>query len=169
MLLTSKEFFYLPIEDWARLVQTAAIIVGGIAAYIKWFRGRLYETRLEISVVGSLVEASPPQIVATARLKNVGLSRVPIEQAGSGFRVFSAIPTQPQSELLSVGWKREGTFSVFQQHGWIESNETIEDQLLVTVPEGRQGTYRIEVWVASKGIVWKASGIAYSVKDVHNK
>jgi hypothetical protein len=43
----SAQFINLPIEDWARLVQIAAIIVGGIAAYIKWFRGRLYKTRLD--------------------------------------------------------------------------------------------------------------------------
>jgi len=62
--------------------------------------------------------------------------------------------------MLSVKWKREGTFPVFQEHKWIESNETIEDQLLVTLPEGHPRTYRVELWLASGGFVWKGAGIA---------
>jgi hypothetical protein len=58
-------------------------------------------------------------------------------------------------EMLCVEWKREGTFPVFKEHQWIESSETIEDQLLVTLPEGHPWTYRLELWVSSGGIVWK--------------
>lgn len=70
------------------------------------------------------------------------------------------MPTEPIPEMLSVKWKREGTFPVFQEHKWIESNETIEDQLLVTLPEGHPRTYRVELWLASGGFVWKGAGIA---------
>jgi hypothetical protein len=167
-MIIATEFFHLPLEDWTRLVQVTAIIVGAIAAYIKWFRGRLYQTRLEISVVGSLVEASPSQLLATARVKNLGFSKVPIKQEGSGLRIFSAMPTEPIPEMLSVEWKREGTFPVFQEQKWIESSEAIEDQLLVTLPEGHPRTYRVELWLASGGSVWKAAGIANLEKAMHN-
>jgi hypothetical protein len=149
----------LPIEDWARLVQIAAIIVGGIAAYIKWFRGRLYETRLEVSVTGSLIETSPRQLLAIARAKNVGLSKVSIRQE---------LTCEPGSKVLSVGWKREATFPVFQEHEWIESNETIESQLLVTLPDGQSGAYRLELLLTSGKIVWKASGIANPAKPLNS-
>jgi hypothetical protein len=166
---TSVEFLKLPIEDWARLVQIVAIVVGGIAAYIKWFRGRLYKTRLEVSVTGSLIEASPRQLLATARAKNVGLSRVLIRQEGSGLRVFSALTTEPGPKgVLSVQWKREATFAVFEEHEWIESNETIESQLLVTLPDGQSGAYRLELLLASGKIVWKAAGIANPAKCINN-
>jgi hypothetical protein len=121
MIIGTTEFLNLPLEDWWRLVQIAAIVAGATAAYIKWFRGRLYRTRLEISVVGSLIDASPPRLLATARAKNVGLSNVPIKQAGSGLRIFSAIKTPPAPEILRVEWNHEGTFPVFQDHEWIET------------------------------------------------
>jgi hypothetical protein len=79
------------------------------------------------------------------------------------------MPTQPISEMMSVKWKRESTFRIFQQHGWIESGETIEDKLLVTLPEGRTGTYRVEVSVGSGGIVWTAADIASLPTIVHDK
>jgi hypothetical protein len=168
IIATSVKFIHLPIEDWARLVQIAAIIVGGIAAYIKWFRGRLYETRLEVSVTGSLIETSPRQLLAIARAKNVGLSKVSIRQEGSGLRVFSVLTCEPGSKVLSVGWKREATFPVFQEHEWIESNETIESQLLVTLPDGQSGAYRLELLLTSGKIVWKASGIANPAKPLNS-
>ena len=194
IIAASREFFHLPIEDWARLVQITAIIVGAIAAYIKWFRGRLYHTRLEVSVAGSLVgpptlrveklerelvqelgsslvnpkaqegplvEAFPSQLLATARVKNVGFSKVPIKQKGTGLRIFSPITGRPTSDILSVEWKHEGTFPVFEAHQWIESSETIEDQLLVTLPEGHSGIYRLELRLTSGRIVWKAAGIQF--------
>jgi hypothetical protein len=168
-MISALTFLNISVEDWLRLVQIAAIIVGAIAAYMKWFRGRLYHTRLEASVAGSIVEASPSQLLVTARLKNVGFSKVLIKQEGSGLRVFSAMPEEPIPAMLRVEWKREGTFPVFKEHQWIESSETIEDQLLVILPKGHPETYRLELWASSGGIVWKAGGIAKLEKTIHNK
>jgi hypothetical protein len=162
MIIATKSF-HLSLEDLTRLVQITAIIVGAIAAYIKWFTN---QARLEISVVGSLVEASPSQLLATIRVKNVGTSKVPIKQEGSGLRIFSAMPTKSIPYMLSVEWKHEGTFPVFQEHERIEIGETIEDQLFVTLPEGRPGAYRLELWLASGRIVWKSAIIA-NVEAVH--
>jgi len=180
-LAISREFFYLPIEDWARLVQITAIIVGAIAAYIKWFRGRLYHERLELSIAGSLVgpptlhvqegpivEASSSHLLAIVRVKNVGLSKVSIKQKGSGLRIFSAITGRPTSDILSVEWKCGGAFPVFEAHPWIESNETIEEPLLVTLPEGHPEIYRLELRISSGRLVWRAAGIANLAKDKNN-
>jgi hypothetical protein len=169
VIFADTEFFHLLIGDWAKLFQIAAIIVGAIAAYVKWFRGRLYRTRLEISVVGILVEDPPCKLHATARLKNVGLSKAPIKHSRSCLRVFSAMPTKPISEMIRVDWKRESTFPIFQQHDWIESGETIEDQFLVTLPEGRPWTYRVEALITSGRINWTATGIVYLSTVAHDK
>jgi hypothetical protein len=168
VLGTSKELFNLAIEDWARLVQIAAIIIGAMAAYIKWFRGRLYQTRLEVSVSGSLVEASSSQLLVTTRAKNVGLSKVSIKQEGSGLRIFSPSGTEQVLHMLSTNWNHEATFPVFQEHGWIESSETIESQLLVRLPESQSGIYRLELVLASGKVVWKATSIATAEKSKNN-
>ena len=158
-MIAVVESFHLTLEDWSRLVQITAIVVGAVAAYIKWFRGRLYEPRLEITVMGLLSGVTPSHLLTTVRAKNVGFSRVPIEQEGSGCRILSAMTMAPVAEMLGVEWTHEATFPVFEEHEWIESSETIEDQLLATLPEGRAATYRVEVWVASRGLTWKAASI----------
>jgi hypothetical protein len=169
MLIAATDFIHLPIGDWAKIFQIAAIIAGALAAYLQWFRGRLYRKRLEISVSSLLIGNPPSQLLAIARLKNVGLSKTAIKHSRSCLRVFSALPSQPISEMMSVEWKRESTFPIFQQHGWIESGETIEDQLLVTLPEGRPWTYRVEVLIASGRIDWTAASIANVSTVVHEK
>jgi hypothetical protein len=150
---------YLTIDDWNKLLQSVAIVVGGVAAYFKWFRGRIYRPRLETVVGGSLKTGAGQFLLVSVRTKNVGLSEVRIEQEGSAVRIFSSKPPSSSAKAKNVAWERHGTFPIYEEHGWIESNETIEHQRLVQLPQREYLAFRIEVWIASKGITWKTNAI----------
>src|ERR1700722_18201487 len=161
----SFEILHLKIDDWSKLFQIAAIVLGGTAAYIKWFRGRLYKSRLELNVQGILFGPANGQLLATVRMKNLGLSKLRIEQVGSGLRMFSERALQSGVEPLAAEWKHRATFPVFEEHGWVESNEVIEQQLLVDLPEPKARSYRLELWIASPKNVWNASAIVTAVSS----
>lgn len=154
---------YLTIDDWNKLLQNIAIVVGGIAAYFKWFRGRVYRQRLETVAGGSFKANGGQHLLVNVRTKNVGLSEVRIEDEGSGLRIFSSRPAASPASVKNVVWEHCATFPIFEEHGWIESNETIEHQRLIELPKREYLAFRIEVWIASKGILWKTNAIVLAM------
>lgn len=156
---------YLTIDDCSKLLQSVAIVVGGVAAYFKWFRGRVYRPRLETTAGGSLKTNGGQYLHVTVRTKNVGLSEVRIEEKGSGVRILSGQPASGLTIVKNVVWKHCASFPIYEEHGWIESNETIEHQRLVQLPQQEYLAFRIEVSIASKGIVWKTDSIVLCSVD----
>ena len=157
--------WHLTIDEWNKILQSLAIVVGGVAAYFKWFRGRVYRPRLETVAGGSLETDQGQYLLVSVRTKNVGLSEVRIEQEGSAVRIFSAQRGSSSPTARNVEWHRHGTFPIYEEHGWIESNETIEHQRLIQLPEQQYLAFQIEVWIASKGITWKTSAIIFAVQS----
>src|SRR5262245_59361686 len=139
--------------DWDRtlanadkLVSILAIVIGGIWAYIKFFRGRVFMPRLETGLSGQVV-AGNPGVYLTARLtlKNVGLSRVDIHQKGTALRLAAYGRGSTAAKAETVEWTRLKAFAIFEHHRWIESGETIRDELMIQVPEPAQTAYRLEL------------------------
>jgi hypothetical protein len=142
-----------------KLVRIAATLLAGVWAYFKFIRGRIYRPRLEPSVSGqTFVRDEKHYLIIFARLKNVGAAKLSIDKETSGVRVFlcdSFTQTTPPDE---PEWVRVATFGVFEQHGWIESSELIEDQLLVVLPP-HQIAAKVELRIVARGINWYARTI----------
>ena len=139
--------------DWDRTLQNTdkvvsilAIVIGGIWAYIKFFRGRVLMPRLETGLSGQLV-AGNPRVYLTAKLtlKNVGLSRVDIHQTGTALRLAAHGGAAAATKAEAVEWTRLRSFAIFEHHKWIESGETIRDELMIQIPEPVQAAYRLEL------------------------
>jgi hypothetical protein len=136
------------------IVETAAVIVGGIWAYYKFFRGRTFRPRLELSISGRASEAKGlTNVLISVQLKNVGLSKVAISQEGSAIRVFA---TDPAKSDGVAEWQRAITVGVFEKHGWIEPGETIADQALISVAGIGHKAIKIELRLVGSGIEWNA-------------
>jgi hypothetical protein len=56
---------------------------------------------------------------------------------------------------------RLGTFSVFEKHGWIETGECVQDELLISLPQV-PSAYKLEFRLVAKGIVWQSRAIVES-------
>jgi hypothetical protein len=78
----------LVLDGANKAVASAAFLVGGIWAYYKFIRGRVYRPRLEPTIAVRAFQRTAPYLVASISLKNVGTSKVECKQEGSALRVF---------------------------------------------------------------------------------
>ena len=145
-----------------KVVRIAAVVIGGVWTYLKFIRGRIYRPRLKPSVSGRIaIVDGQPHLVVSLSMENVGSSKVDISQKGTGLRLFSLKLTPMAPPPSQVGWMRLGTFSVFEKHGWIETGECVQDELLISLPQVASA-YKLEFRLVAKGIVWQSRAIVES-------
>ena len=150
------------IDGTHKVVQIAAIIVGGIWAYYKFFRGRTFRPRLEPTLEASIIQiASLRHLKVKARVKNVGLSRVVIDREVSGLRVFVYEPPDgfAADKVSQIDWQRVRTVDVFKDHGWVEPGETIDDNWLFSVANHQAAAFRLELKLAGPKTDWYANAV----------
>lgn len=137
-----------------------AIGAGAVWAYFNFFKGRTYRSRLEPKVSGKVISRNGTfYLIVTAQLKNVGLSDVRIDQKGSALRVFAYTVGECPAKARSVEQSRLLTLSVFEDHGWIEPGELIEDQRLIAIPDVEHVALQVKLRLVSNKIEWNSAAI----------
>lgn len=145
-----------------KVVRIAAIVIGGVWTYLKFIRGRIYRPRLKPSVSGRIVIVSgQPYLIVSIGVENVGSSKVEISQKGTGLRLFSPELTPAATPPSQVGWMHLGTFPVFEKHGWIETGECIQDELLISLQQVASA-FKLEFRLVAKRIEWQSRAIVES-------
>ena len=168
--VASYDYYSTVTVDWSKtkdvfdvLKNAATIIalgVGSVWAYFNFFKGRTYRSRLEPKVSGKIISRNGAYyLIVTAQLKNIGLSDVKIDQKGSALRVFAYTFAERPSKARSVEQFRLITLSVFEDHGWIEPGELIEDQRLIAIPDVEHVALQIRLRLVSNGIEWNSAAI----------
>lgn len=159
--------------DWKGLWDMAAhvgtlvgLAVAGVWAYFNFVKSRTYYPRMEMAVTGEMRMRGGQQfLVPRISLKNIGKSKVQLDQAGSGYRIWLASGEISETgQLIWSGGKP--VFPIFADHAWIEPGESIFDELdLFALPAECVAT-KIEVrltapigWPRRKRTVWKCSTI----------
>jgi hypothetical protein len=156
--------------DWSKtkdvfdvLKNVATIIAfgaGSVWAYFNFFKGRTYRSRLEPKVSGKIISRNGAYyLIVTAQLENVGLSDVRIDQKGSALRVFAYAVGERPSKARSVEQSRLITLSIFEDHGWIEPGELIEDQRLIAISNVEYIALQIKLRLVSNEIEWNSAAI----------
>ncbi|HXM36875.1 MAG TPA: hypothetical protein VN920_16890 [Pyrinomonadaceae bacterium] len=139
-------------ENWEKASGTVehvatvvAVIIGGLWAYYKFFRGRVFVPRLdlELSATG-FCKNNTTFLVVSLELKNVGLSRVDIHQRGTALRVSANVGNTPITKTDTVSWRRPKAYTIFERHSWIESRESIKDELMIAIPGCNHSAFRLE-------------------------
>lgn len=139
------------------IAETLGLIIGGLWAYYKFFKGRTFRPRLELTVAGKTWHAKHlTHLVASLQIKNVGLSKLELSQEGSALRVFSHALNKPEEAPAVVEWNRQITLSVFEKHRWIEPGETISDQMLIALRDINHSAIKMELRIVSNGIEWNS-------------
>jgi hypothetical protein len=153
------------VELLKNVFEIAAIGAGAIWTYFNFFKGRTYRPRLECKVDGSVETHSGRSLMkVVVRAKNVGLSKVSIEQRGTILQVYPAV-TQGSSPSFpcQVMWgDKPAVFDVFKDHAWVEPSEPVEDQVLIELPDNKAPAYKLNLKVLSKKISWTARNIVSS-------
>jgi hypothetical protein len=117
------------------VVTIIALLMGAIWAYFKVLRGRVYTSRLEPTVKGTLYWGDNFQVlVVETSLTNVGLTRVFIDRNDSSIEVLSYPIDHYSSEFHEAITTRLGTVDGVERHEWIEPGECIREQKLIAVP-----------------------------------
>jgi hypothetical protein len=149
------------VEVLKNVCEIAAIGTGAIWTYYNFFKGRTYKPRLECGVYGT-VEAHSGRLFlkVVVKAKNVGLSRVLIEQSGTALLLYAAeIPNASPWPLQTIWSGSPAAFEVFKDHAWAEPSEPVEDQMLIELPDDRAPAYKLILKVLSKKITWTAKNI----------
>jgi hypothetical protein len=150
------------LEAIEHIVTTAAIVIGGVWAYYRFIKDRVYRIRLEPSISGEIIRIDDRELLlVTLELKNAGVAKVNLKQEGSGFRVFTAAEIE-YDDVNLVEWNRAGTFPVFEDHVWIESGEVIREDHLIAVPYAACSSFRLELRIVSEKQAFKSSAVAVS-------
>jgi hypothetical protein len=165
-------FKVLTLNQLDVLVKISAILLGGVAAYYKFFKGRVHVSRLELKVSGSvLCKDNVSYLFTTACVKNIGLSKVDIEHQDSGLRITSCKPSALIAGAQMVDWREASVFNVFEDDPWIEPGETVEEKYLIAMPgcEREHFAYRLQLRIVSKNAYWQVNGIAQWQPQTSNK
>jgi hypothetical protein len=138
------------------IVTSVAIAVGGIWAYYRFVKERTYRPRLAVTIGARLSSTHGGRSVLATRVavKNIGASNVELVRRGTGLRISTAL--LPDQDFSEVGWESKRVFSVFAEHEWIEPNELVSHDALVTVPS-ESGPWLLEVRLVWR---WESRNIA---------
>jgi hypothetical protein len=165
--------------DWKGFWDMAAHVgtlvglgVAGVWAYFNFVKSRTYYPRMEMTVSGDIrTKARLQYLVPRVTLKNIGRSKVELQQSGSGYRIwFAQGETGQHGELI---WSEgEHVFDIFVNHRWIEPGESIFDELSLFALPPDCIAAKVEVrlsapigWPRRKNTVWSCSAIVGPVSE----
>lgn len=143
------------------LVQAAAFCAAGCWAYFKFIKGRTFQEILTPAIAGHFVLLDGViYLIATIKIKNVGSSKVAFDRDATALILYE-YTVGSDADIHAVGDRRLTLFAVFKEKGrYIEPNQDIEIQRLISVPGQLKLAYRLEVEIFSNsGIIWTAATI----------
>lgn len=138
-----------------------AIVVAGLWAYYRYVKGRVHRPSIELEVKGHLLECKGRTFLCgSVAVENVGLSRLKLEQRGSGLRV-AAYPASYPAKLprfFPIRPKLLGTVPILESHSSLEPKERVSDEWMFSVPASQAG-YRLDARLISDEVSWTSSAI----------
>lgn len=138
-----------------------ALVIGAGWVYLNYLRGRTFKHRLEPNISGKTIRSKGVLLLSgLAQVKNVGLSKVLIQQKGTAIEVLSCVLRDSQAGSSKLSNQDVAVLSVFEEHGWIEPGEQIEESFLLPVSEDIGSVaFRLGLRIVSEGIEWNADSI----------
>jgi hypothetical protein len=138
-----------------------AVFIGAGWVYLNYVRGRTFKHRLEPSISGKTIRRKGVLFLSgLAQIKNVGLSKVPIEQRGTAIQIFASVLQHEETGEPRLVSQDVAVLPVFELHGWLEPGEEIEESFLLPVAEDNQAVaLRLGLRIVSRHIEWNADAI----------
>jgi hypothetical protein len=144
-----------------KITKILALLIGGMWAYLNYVRGRTFKRRLEPSITGKTILSKGVLFLSgLAEVKNVGLSKVPIEQKGTAVEVLALKLRNDDADAPELHTEDVDVRSVFKRHGWLEPGEHIQESFFLPVPEkSHLVALRLRLRIVADGIEWNADSV----------
>lgn len=148
------------VEVLGTIITSGGIVVAGIGAYYRFFKGRVFHTRLALTVAHSWVQKEGTLYLSlTPTVQNTGISNVHLEQSELGEHFLEiwqtdAVSNANQWEICR--WHRRNGCPVFQGESNIEAGESISEEHLIIVPNGQTVTLKITFGVRARKNPWRS-------------
>lgn len=148
------------LENLKTLLEIVAILAGGSFAYLKFVHGRLFHPKLDIEADGKEISvADKSQVLICVKVKNVGFSRVFLDEQMSVLRVFSEEERLNLDFTDAAMWRHIATVPVLRDHEYIYPLEVIREEELFCIDSKDKNCLRFEITVSSMERIWRASTI----------
>jgi len=115
------------------LVTSAAIVIGGLWAYFKFWRGRQLPPKLVIDMFGEWISEG---LWVRVQVSNIGSQQVEfsqpanVVQRGTGLRISTL--DEHSANSLTPEWTIVGpVFEIHERDEWVYPGETIHDEVLI--------------------------------------
>jgi hypothetical protein len=138
------------LDAWASagqsIVAAVALVVGGLFAYFKFFKGRVYRPRVDMTIEPVVLATGVGQtLVCHLKVKNIGTSKVTVEHEGTSLKITPGDLNVQAYEEPSWRERELLAYEVFPTHSWVESGETIFHDVAVALPQPRDDALKIEL------------------------
>jgi hypothetical protein len=127
-------------------VTAAGIVVGGVFAYYKFIKDRIYRPRLDLDIQAGILDVgTTPYLMCSLSVCNKGATKLSVSHAGTAVIVSPGLAAE--EELKVTRWRKaESAYvDIFASHDWIESTEEIRDEALVRVPADGKTAFRVQL------------------------
>ena len=152
--------FTLVLDNLRTFLEIVAILAGGTFAYMKFVHGRLFQPKLDIEADGKEISVTgKSQVLVCVRVKNVGFSRVIIDEKTSVLRVFIEEERLNLDFTDAAMWRHIATVPLLKDHEYIDPLEVVREEDLFCINDKEQNCLRFEITVSSVGRIWRASTI----------
>ncbi|MFZ1005665.1 MAG: hypothetical protein WAN65_02435 [Candidatus Sulfotelmatobacter sp.] len=144
-----------------KVTKVAAVLIGSAWTYLNYVRGRTFKKRLELTISARELKGRAALLLSgCAQMKNVGLSKFPIEQKGTAILFYELKPSGVTDQPAEPAEESVGIREVFKDHAWIEPGETIAEDFLLEVPENKERlAMKLDLRVVAAHIEWNANCI----------
>jgi len=152
---------YIPITiDWSKTkdftdvfsnaTQGVGLIAAGVWAYFKFIKGRTFQETLISNVSGRvLLIDGNAFLIVTTQIKNVGSSKVTLNQELSVLTVFEYVPPRTQEIVIAIDNPLTSLPAFVDKKSHLEPNEGIKTQRLLALPLLSRIAYRLELEIRS--------------------
>lgn len=160
------------VEAIYRLVATAAIIVGGGWAYMKFVKGRTFRRRMKVSIEGQIEPGTDSvRLLVKPQAENVGLREVKISSEVTSIELHSAVLSSSEAVADEMRWDSVGVWQVFGEQELLEPGESVEDPLLLEITPGGYDAMKIELTVSIEATErsWRTTEVVILDPGADNK
>jgi hypothetical protein len=152
-LQSSHPHFTFALDVADKIIKLAAVLLGGVWTYWNYQKGRTYEQKLELDIVGTVFTRGNLYCDIKLTVKNIGNTQHVVEHEDTSCEL-SIVREDLSEEIIRV-------FDIFTEDDTLEPGEAMADTLCWSVPETAERIVwmKVTLLVVSDGVQWSRTDL----------